>query len=409
MISPSTTQSSTDPPQTPDKRSSTKSRVTQTSKSSASNKIVAPDKEIFISERLSAHGLLQDSMRFDSYGSFKSDVKSILLAQRGSVLQPNSAQSIMRKLKLYAVDNEDTFLGMVLPVLIRSTYTNKISPELQNTTFGTEMGSQDRILDIGDLQDGGTYAAQFWEDEGVVIGINKNLHKDLLPYAWPDEDLDKMLKKDRYNNMSTPRPDRIYGLKTDLLTIPPNLGLELHVLLRVCPNQQHPFFIIEGRSNQGDPHGAQNQACRGGGELVHAARRLRNSLGMPEVSSGPDTHTFVFSGTLTPDTLVIWVHWAEVIPGERTQYHMNQLKGWYLKDEDSLYAMRNALHHILEWGCDLEKRGLRTLHDRILIWQHEQDNQRKQAKTGSPAKKRQRTDGRLLDRSSNRLLVCSLL
>ena len=53
---------------------------------------------------------------------------------------------------------------------------------------------------------------------------------------------------------------------------------------------------------------AEIQARRGGAELVHAARLLRTQLNMSEVTQGPDSHTYVYSCTVTPNFLALWVH-----------------------------------------------------------------------------------------------------
>ena len=265
----------------------------------------APKQELWISERLAVHGLVQDDDALDRYEAFRKTVRENVFSQRDSALRSQSAQNIMANLKLYRNDDEDTFLGMVLPTLMNDTHIRKVKQDKQDPfSMATEV--QGRVIDVKSLQDGETYIAQYWRDDGVVVGINKHLHKNLLPYAYPDPDLDNMLKKDRHDIMTTPQPDRIYGLSTSTLPIPSGLDKNAHILLRVCSNQQHPFFIFEGKSNQGNHHAAQNQARLGGAEIVYAARLLRTKLNMPEVSQGPDPHTYVYSCTITPDILVLW-------------------------------------------------------------------------------------------------------
>ena len=141
------------------------------------------------------------------YEAFQKTVKDNVFSPRDSALRPQSAQHIIANLELYRNDGEDTFLGMVLPTLINDTHLVKVEQDLQNGTFSMATEVQDRVVDVKNLQDGETYIAQYWRQDGVVVGINKNLHKD-LPYAYPD--LNKLLKKDRNDQMSTPRPDRIY-------------------------------------------------------------------------------------------------------------------------------------------------------------------------------------------------------
>ena len=395
MPLPAMTLPSDQPPQTPNNRlgSSGRSVVSQASRSTHSSNISAPEQELWISERLTVHGLLQDDDALDRYETFQKTVRDNVFSQCDSALRPQSAQHIMANLKLYRNDDEDTFLGIVLPTLINDTHLKKAKQDIQDATFSIATEVQDRVVDVKNLQDGETYIAQYWRQDGVVVGINKNLHKDLLPYAYPDPSLDKMLKKDRYDTMTTPRPDRVYGLSTSTLPIPSGIDKDAHVLLRVCSNQQHPFFIFEGKSNQGNHHGAQNQARRGGAELVYAARLLRTKLNMPEVSQGPDSHTYVYSCTITPDLLMLWVHWAEVMP-QKTLYHMSRLKSFLLYDDKESFArIRLALHNILEWGCDLEARGLSKLHERLCEWQRSGNSAGGKTTGSSRKKKRMRTGG----------------
>ena len=389
------TLSSDGPPQTPNNRqgSSSQSVISHTSRSTHSSNISAPKQELWISERLTVHGLLQDDDALDRHKAFQKTVRDNVFSQRDSALRPQSAQHIIANLKLYRNDEEDTFLGMVLPTLINDTHLERAKQDLQDATFSMATEVQDRVVDVKNLQDGETYIAQYWRQDGVVVGINKNLHKDLLPYAYPDPDLDKMLKKDRHDTMTTPRPDRIYGLSTCTLPIPSGLDKDAHILLRVCSNQQHPFFIFEGKSNQGNTLGAQNQARRGGAELVYSARLLRTKLNMPEVSQGPDLHTYVYSCTITPDFLALWVHWAEVTP-QKTLYHMSRLKSFLLYDDKESFAqIRLALHNILGWGCDLEARGLLKLHERLCEWQKGCDSAVGKTTDLPRKKKRPRTSG----------------
>lgn len=80
--------------------------------------------------------------------------------------------------------------------------------------------------------------------------------------------------------------------------------------MEVAHGQNHSFFIIEGKSNKGSHTDAENQARRGGATLVNAARILYDRISMEDVT-GADERTFVFSATVTPEFMAIWVHWAE--------------------------------------------------------------------------------------------------
>lgn len=66
---------------------------------------------------------------------------------------------------------------------------------------------------------------------------------------------------------------------------------------------------------------------------------------LPDVD-GPDYESFIFSVTISPELLELWVHWYEG-PESKQVYHMNKIKTLPLVEYDNLNAIRTVLHNIM--------------------------------------------------------------
>lgn len=153
--------------------------------------------------------------------------------------------------------------------------------------------------------------------------------------------------------------------------------------LEVLKDVYHAFLILEGKSNEGSPQEAINQACRAGAALVRAARLLREALGEADFQ-GADHRTFVFSATMSPGLMEIWAHWAEV-SGETTTFHKA------IDDEQHFGHLRRILHNILDWGCGARLDEQEPVHQAIVAYEQ---RQRVEAGTAEAARSAQTSDKR---------------
>ena len=127
--------------------------------------------------------------------------------------------------------------------------------------------------------------------------------------------------------------------------------------------------------------------------LVNAGRKLRERIGEDDVV-GADLRTIVFSATLGPKTMEIWVHWAEVLEAG-TEFHMNMLASKSLADKHALPELRRSIHNILDWGCLTRMKELEDLYKRIHIWERvnfEQTIKASEAKEGGKNAKKRKGD-----------------
>ena len=387
----------------------TKDPATPDPKAKGSN---LSDDQSWIKQRLSYHRMFQnDKDAFKSYPDFKAQALAIIGGERSSVPRPESIKKFETRLDYTSLANEDTFLDYIMPILIPEERT---MPAQHDAFPASNLSS--RIKD-------------FWES-GVYHAKNVNCRSGLLP---EDPELAAKMRKnkDKEEGQTNPKPDYIYGLRTNHFKVPSGVSLSAatELLRQVVPSLYDPMLIIEGKSDKGQVGEAINQACRGGATAVKAARMMRERIGQPDVE-GPDRRTFLFSGTLTSSVMHIWVHWAEVKYVEKVgpavkqpssakgkeeevanppnqshegpqgagkgkpqmikivNYHMNMIATASLLMDEFLEYMRPICLNILDWGClDRVSSNLQQYYQDIYAWE-----MKPVTTSDSPASKRARTE-----------------
>ncbi|KAL8689791.1 MAG: hypothetical protein Q9224_004560 [Gallowayella concinna] len=322
----------------------------------------------WVASRLKHHRLYQESREsFHKYPSFQERVKKIVTEKRQSSVDKQEYSEFQTTWDRYKDKNEDTVLNALLPFLIKSHRTVKIK---------------------GDIEDEEAYMVESFLKSDLMVITNREFSRSCLPLRPDGGPLDKKLvdAMAKEDGMTNPKPDRTYGIyiRDNIFPIGFAPPPEIAVWLEVMRGIHYPFFLIEGKSYQGNLLDAQNEACRGGATLVSAARRLLATLGDPDVC-GADTRTFVFSATLSPGLMDIWVHWAEVLStNELPLYHMNKIMSKAIDEETSFGQLRKALHNILDWGCGSRLADLQRLYPAIQSWT---EQQRKAAEEKASAEK----------------------
>ena len=319
--------------------------------------------------RMSLRGLMLNDEAFEEASEFKNMVMGIVGAERGSAMKTSSVKRFRASVEQYEWSNEATFLHHIIPILHGFGYHVKVDSE------------QDKCVEKGKLE-----WRDFLVDEGVVYQLDKDFARTLLPGKFDEDssltnELTRHLAKE--TGMINPRPDMVYGLKSEKHSIAVGTEVPPHILelLEIVPDVRHAFLIIEGKSHAGSSAIAENQARRGGATLVKAARKLRailqegststsndetpdleefeapGSLGSPGRSVAqlkqkravePDLNSFVFSVTISPLHFTVWVHWYD----EGNQlYHMNLVDSFAVKGARGPNPIRWAMHNIVQWGA----------------------------------------------------------
>ena len=352
-----------------DKKGST-SNVTPTSKQTPGTS--RKKDHDWVKDRLSTFRMFQDDEEaFARYPDFRNKVLDILGGERLSEAKAASVKLFQSMRKEYEGANEDTLLDALIPCLIKAdrtvephSSTGGLGPEPNDTGVASHLNDREQIPEDG--------VKGFFED-GIVRMRNTNFQGTFLPIN-DDQVIKQMAKVD---HMTNPRPDYIFGLSRRMYDPLPGKSPthdSKELMRTIVPGMYDPILLIEGKSNKGSLVDAQNQVCRGGAALVNAARKLHESIGEKDVE-GADHRTFVFSSTIDPKIMEIWVHWAEVTrinrfkwvdkagpDGEtmkvqepysekRVVWHMNFLKSGLLRAESFVGEFRGYFHNILDWRC----------------------------------------------------------
>ncbi|KAL9127050.1 MAG: hypothetical protein Q9217_003994 [Psora testacea] len=320
-----------------------------------------------IGQAMEHHGLLFENRKaFDRYPEFQENVRKIVESDRSSHTKARSVERFRDKQGYYARANEDTLLKNLVPFIVKDSYT----PMRQATSSSIGSGSAqttDRIERIQQELEEGTGTTQEWWEEGLVTTSNNEFQRTLLPNLFSEQGFEQRLANAlaKEKGMKNPKPDYTYGIKRTQFPAPRDVvrSKAVSFLQEISPLMYHAFLIIEGKSDAGQAGEAENQARRGGATLVNAARMLSEKIGEKE-ADGADDRTFVYSVTLSPQVMEIWVHWAEVVNKE-TYIHMNNVASISLRTNDAVPMMRRWLHNILEWGCFTRRNQLKILHEKL--------------------------------------------
>ena len=356
------------------------------------NALKIPKDSHSIGSAMAQHGLLQQSKAFEKYPVFKEGLNEIIDANRPSAMKKKQLLEFKEQQRHVERLNESTFLQNLLPLIIKRKYTG-----LKDLEGGEQEQFNKMLEGITDdtekkkLQSEHLYSGRYWINDGMLATMNSEFRRTLLPSKYHEEGFQTELAKAlaKKDDMKNPRPDYTYGITPESFPVPIDVRIsaETSALLKVVPGLLHPFFIIEGKADNGELAHAQNQACRGGATLVNAARILLEKIGEPDVK-GVDERTFIFSATMTPGLMEIWVHWAEVMEESGTIFHMNRLVSRALNNDDHVVKLRKELHNIINWGCNTRRPELAQLHGKLHEHQRRETREMVQQQEANKSKKR---------------------
>ena len=357
-------------------------------------------------------------------------VQEIINRKRESSINPDSAKKFREVNRYYEKANENTFLHNILAIIIKPGRTVKsrvradaleLDQEAQyqiqvqkdeedeedeeghkagaewhvgkvDTPSDTEHTLEQVAEQEGEksVQEHEEYTVESFWDDGLAVKIDCEFRKGFLPIKEKDEELSRAMAK--VDGMTNPKPDFTYGLRIDHYSIPNDVAVSAYIdfLLEVVPFLHHPFFIIEGKSDSGSKAEAENQACRGGAALINAARQLREKIGAQATeAAGPDEQTYIYSATLSPGLMDIWVHWTEVRTMHRPLFHMHHLESIALRSHGAPGKLRMIIHNILDWGCVDRSPQIHEFYSQIFEYERttSAENRRQQAEK-TPTKRR---------------------
>ena len=259
--------------------------------------------------------------------------------QRNSAMEPASEQKLADRRLAYEQSNEDTFIRQFMTALLRDKRERKVGEVWQ---------------EIG------------WAQDGLMEAWQKSFQRDCIPQIEvPDEVTKKVLGANP--RIKDPKPDITYGISSNLFSANQMTVNRLYCSQAgICPGELwHPFCIVEAKM-KGTIQEAEYQCVRGGAALVNAARQLKYHSGTDILTDGPDMDTAMFSLAVITTSVVLHVHWAEVVDG-KTLFHMHHVYTYALANQGVGSQLRHDLDNILDWGTLTRKIQITEMLDSISI------------------------------------------
>ena len=279
---------------------------------------------------LERHGMYVGNMSiFEENEAIFKAVRSIVYADRSSEMKPESIQKFIDAGERWVTANEAALIMYLRPILLKDYRTVKANKpiQLENDPANAE------------------YVLQSWDKDYMDINLD-------VAFKCPAKP----------SGLKIPKPDQIYGLHWSAFDAHAKKVNERYSdLAGISSRIWHPFLLFEWKSAAGSMPDAQNQACRGGSAVVNANRELRSIAGtLTDDAEGPDTKSFIFSCTITPDLAQIWVHWY-LDGGDSPAHHMSKVSNHALDDREQIKLLRRNLDNILDWGVLIRADEVKTL------------------------------------------------
>ena len=304
-----------------------------------------------------------------------------------------SVKRIDRIVKKYGAFNEDTFLNECLPLIVKKEYKVADPTSLKRKLLD-ESGEETQYTEVPAqyVESGKQYKSRYWEDEGITTFTNKAFKSGFLPSRFEPQVLNALKKHDA---MTDPKPDRTYVLDAAGFPLPDDLPEEVYTVwpevegkLTLLPNSYHPFFLDEGKSNNGNAGIARLQLRRGGAAIVNALRLFLTHIGIPDIV-GLDRRTYCFSMAIDPTHIALFVHWAEVDPSShKVKFYMDFYDGTLFEQSENIPRIHRNIENILSWGCTERKLELQEYHRHMHQWLIDEAAARKAKKAQEDEEKR---------------------
>lgn len=277
-------------------------------------------------------------------------VKAWVIGKRDLVMSTDDTTSFLSARHKFRMRNEATFIERVWSLLLLKTRTVRTSENVEE-------------------QDNDVLVRTAWEDDGLDYAISDKFYPDSLPMpdAAGDATLQALFKE--MPRISTPMPDRVYGLDEDKFTPDErNISFCYERFTRVARTVYYVFFVVEFKGYLGVMGEAHVQARRSGAALVSSMREFKEKAGLLDEKNNADDGNYVFTLTMTPDMAQMYMHWAALEANKRVIYHMHLLKSYILTDAEHVTNLRRDVDNVMDWGLgirkDYIKRCLRLIKER---------------------------------------------
>lgn len=289
--------------------------------------------------------LIEDNQARKLYEGFLDKAKDLVNGGRYSDMKPASIEAIKTIYGHARTANEATFL----------------------THFWSELMKKTRTVRASGAEDNSQLTEMTWYSSMVMSHIDQ-LFRSASVAAIPETDPTIIKLLDDIPKIRIPKPDMLFGLIPEQWCSRQQIAVMDRYPEFAKPNFDLalPWFIVEGKSVEGNIEKAVVQAARAGAALVASWRGLDAIAGSQSLEDGPDRRSYVYSLCLSVRAAVISVHWAEVEKGQVVAYHMHMVTQYLLPDTQTFTNLRRDVNNILDWGADIRKQMVVGMLDSII-------------------------------------------
>ena len=284
------------------------------------------------------HLLIDDRKAFDRYPEMKVKCEELITGARHTGMTEEVQDQILNDLPYMMEVNEDTFIDLLWPALIRDVRHKKRSGA--NST----------------AEQGEALLLTAWKEDHLARVRNQMFDSNSIPAVDPgtDKTLEDLLLS--LPKLEVPKPNYCFGLREEAFTpeerVLNNLLRQYTVLSKPL---YHCFFAVEFKTLDGEWGQCQTQCCRTGAAMVHAREKLLRLASPDNEHPLKDDHLrkepcMAFTLAVNPVFSELNVHWAEP-SGTSTIYHMHNLRGYFMNRGEQLKNLRHDVSCILDWGC----------------------------------------------------------
>lgn len=280
----------------------------------------------------SKHLSLDDKTAFDRLPEMKANCEELLARERHSGTSEDEHDRILNDLHFMMEVNDDTFIDLLWPVLIRDVRQEHHLARVRNQTFNS---NSIPFLDTG---------------------YNKFLKDLLLSLPQPE----------------APKPSYCFGLREEAFTPEERmLNDRLQQYTVLSKSLYHCFFAVEFETLDSEWGQCQTRCRRAGDAMVCATEKLLR-LASPDEEQPLKYDQLIqepcMAFTLAVNQVIakLNVHWAESYK-KGTIYHMHNMRSYFMDGGEHLKDLRHDVNCILDWGCVDRKTSIQETLAKIKV------------------------------------------
>ncbi len=284
------------------------------------------------------HLLMDDRKAFNRYPKLKAKWEKLIARERHTGMTEEEQDRILNDLLYMMEVNEDIFIDLLWPALVRDVRHTKGSGA--NST----------------AEQGEAVLLTACKEDHLARVRNQMFDSNSIPALEPEND--KTLKDLLLSlpKLEAPKPNYCFGLREEAFTPEERiLNDHLRQYTVLSKSLYHCFFAVEFKTLDGEWGQCQTQCCRAGAAMVHATEKLLRLASPDNEYPLKDDHLrkepcMAFTLAVSPVVAELNVHWAEP-SGKGTIYHMHNMRGYFMNRGEQLKNLRRDVNCILDWGC----------------------------------------------------------